>query len=50
MKAAIFFIGLLIGSLIGIVFMCLVQINRHTENELRKVERSCSEVSSETEN
>lgn len=50
MKAAIFFIGLLIGSLIGIVFMCLVQINRQTENELRKAERSHSEVSSETEN
>lgn len=50
MKAAIFFIGLLIGSLIGIVFMCLVQINRQTENELRKAEHSHSEVGSETEN
>lgn len=50
MKAAIFFIGLLIESLIGIIFMCLVQINRQSENELRKAELSHSEVGSETNN
>lgn len=48
MKAVIFFIGLVIGSIIGIVSMCLVQINRQSENELRKAELSHSEVSSET--
>ena len=46
MKAVIFFIGPLIGS----ISMCLVQINRQTENELRKAEHSHSEVGSETEN
>ena len=50
MKAVIFFIGIVIGSIIGIVLMCLVQINRQSENELRKAELSHSEVSSETNN
>ena len=49
MKVVIFFIGLTIGSIIGIVSMCLVQINRLSENELRKTELSHSEVYSETE-
>lgn len=48
MKAVLFFIGIVIGSIIGIVLMCLVQINRQSENELRKAELSYSEVSSET--
>lgn len=50
MKAVIFLIGIVIGSIIGIVSMCLVQINRQSENELRKAELSNSEVCSETEN
>ena len=50
MKAVIFFIGIVIGSIIGIVLMCLVQINRQSEKELRKAELSHSEVSSETNN
>lgn len=38
MKIALFFIGLFIGSLAGITAMCMVQINRDTEEELRKAE------------
>ena len=36
MKIALFFIGLFIGSLAGITAMCMVQINRDTENELQE--------------
>lgn len=50
MKTVIFLIGIVIGSIIGIVSMCLVQINRQSENELRKAELSHSEVCSETNN
>lgn len=48
MKAVILLIGIVIESIIGIVPMCLVQINRQSENELRKAEQSHSEVSNET--
>lgn len=47
MKIVIFLIGIVIGSIIGIVSMCLVQINRQSENELKKAEQSYSEISSE---
>lgn len=38
MKTLIFIIGFIIGGMADIVCMCLVQINRDTENELRKAE------------
>lgn len=50
MKAVIFLIGIVIGSIIGIVSMCLVQINRQSENELGKAKLSHSEVCNETNN
>ncbi len=34
MKILIFLIGFIIGGMAGIVCMCMVQINRHSENEL----------------
>jgi len=34
MNIICFFIGMFIGSMIGVVLMCLLQINRHnTENK-----------------
>lgn len=47
MKFIIFTAGVIVGSLLGMITMCLVQINRQSENELRKAELSHSEVSSE---
>lgn len=38
MKLLIFIIGFILGGAAGIVCMCMVQINRHTENELQKHE------------
>lgn len=38
MKILIFLIGFIIGGMAGIVCMCMVQINRDTENELRQEE------------
>lgn len=38
MKIIIFIIAFILGGFSGITTMCLVQINRHTENELRKAE------------
>lgn len=38
MKILIFLIGFILGGMTGIVCMCMVQINRHTENELRQEE------------
>ncbi|MCM1284737.1 MAG: DUF3789 domain-containing protein [Acetobacter sp.] len=38
MKILIFLIGFIIGGTAGIICMCMVQINRDTENELRKAE------------
>lgn len=38
MKILLFSIGFILGGMAGVVCMCMVQINRHTENELRKVE------------
>ncbi len=35
MKILIFLIGFIIGGMAGIVCMCMVQINRDTENELQ---------------
>ncbi len=46
----IFTVGVIVGGLFGMTTLCLVQINRQTENELRKAEHSLSEVGSETEN
>ncbi len=48
LELLIFIAGVLVGSLFGIITLCLVQINRQSENELRKAEPSHSEVSSET--
>lgn len=36
MKILIFLIGFILGGMAGIVCMCMVQINRDTENELQK--------------
>lgn len=36
MKILLFTIGLIVGGLFGIVTMCLVQINRNTEEVLKK--------------
>ena len=38
MKLLIFIIGFSLGGAAGIVSMCLVQINRLSEEELRKAE------------
>ncbi len=38
MKILIFLIGFIIGGIAGIICMCMVQINRDTENEFRKAE------------
>lgn len=40
MKIIIFIIAFILGGFAGITTMCLVQINRHTENELRKEKKS----------
>lgn len=38
MKILLFSIGVVLGGIAGIVCMCLVQINRQSEEELRKAE------------
>lgn len=38
MKFIIFTAGVIVGSVLGMTTLCLVQINRNTENELRKAE------------
>lgn len=38
MKLLMFAIGVIVGSVLGMTTLCLVQINRDTENELRKAE------------
>lgn len=38
MKILIFAIGVIVGSTLGMITLCLVQINRDSENELRKAE------------
>lgn len=38
MKLLIFIIGFILGGAAGIVSMCLVQINRQSEEALRKAE------------
>lgn len=38
MKLLIFIIGFILGGMAGTICMCMVQINRHTENELQKHE------------
>lgn len=38
MKLLIFFGGVLVGSLLGMITLCLVQINRESEEELRRIE------------
>lgn len=38
MKLLIFFGGVLVGSLLGMTALCLVQINRESEKELRRIE------------
>lgn len=38
MNVIIFMVGFLIGTCAGIFTMCLVQINRDTEKELRQAE------------
>lgn len=36
MKVLIFFIAFILGGMAGIVTMCLVQINRESEEQLRE--------------
>lgn len=38
MKLLIFLVGFILGGASGIMAMCLVQINRDTEEELRREE------------
>lgn len=38
MNTCMFMIGFLVGAVAGIFTMCLVQINRDTEKELRQAE------------
>lgn len=38
MKILIFVIGFILGGAAGIICMCMVQINRDTENELQQQE------------
>lgn len=38
MKLLIFFGGVLVGSLLEMTALCLVQINRESEEELRRIE------------
>lgn len=38
MNIIVFMIGFLVGAVAGIFAMCLVQINRDTEKELRQAE------------
>ena len=38
MKLLIFIIGFILGGVAGIVCICMVQINRDTENELQQQE------------
>ncbi len=35
MKLLMFAIGVIVGSILGVITLCLVQINRDSENELR---------------
>lgn len=54
MKILFFMIGFIIGGMAGIVTMCLVQINRESEDQLEKIsqkenkkkeEEKCKETS-----
>lgn len=54
MKVLIFFIAFILGGMVGIVTMCLVQINRENEAQLEKIsqqenkkkeEEKCKETS-----
>lgn len=52
MKILFFMIGFIIGGMVGIVTMCLVQINRENEAQLEKIsqqenkeEEKCKETS-----
>lgn len=50
LELLIFMVGVIVGSILGTITLCLVQINRQSESELRNAELSHSEVSSETKN
>ena len=43
MKLLIFLVGFILGGASGIMTMCLVQINRDTEEELRQAEMKQNE-------
>lgn len=43
MKLLIFIIGFILGGAAGIVCMCLVQINRHSEEELKNISENRKE-------
>ena len=43
MKLLIFLVGFILGGASGIMTMCLVQINRDTEEELRQAEMKRNE-------
>ncbi len=43
MKLLIFIIGFILGGAAGIVSMCLVQINRHSEEELKNISENRKE-------
>lgn len=38
MKLLIFFGGVMLGGIFGMFLLCLVQINRDSEEELRRIE------------
>lgn len=43
MKLLIFIIGFILGGAAGIVCMCLVQINWHSEEELKNISENRKE-------
>lgn len=43
MKLLIFLVGIILGGASGIMTMCLVHINRDTEEELRQAEMKRNE-------
>lgn len=43
MKILLFSIGFILGGMAGIVCMCLVQINRHSEEELKNISENRKE-------
>ncbi len=43
MKLLIFLVGFILGGATGIMTMCLMQINRDTEEELRQAEMKRNE-------